>query len=236
MKNLLKILSIILRSIKSRGFINSINKIFTDNFHYEEYDDLTPIKTIGLINTIRLVRYYYLFEVKYSTKTRRWEFPDDLNVERDTPEHGTKLEELVSKQGQILDFGCGKGRPLLVALEHGVKKVIGVEYDKNLCDICLNNLNNYSKGKNYDCKYEVIEMDASFYNIDDDVNVILLFNPFDEQILAKVMSNISKSIKRKSRIIYIVYSNPVHKDRLGEEYRFFASLDEKTIIYKLAYE
>jgi len=247
MRNLLKFLSTILRSIKSRGFINSVNKILADNFHYEEYGDLTPIKTIGLINTIRLLKYYYLFEVKYSTKTRRWD-SHDLNVVRVTPEHGTKyypydylalykifkLLPVDFKDSVFLDYGCGKGRPLLVALEHGVKKVIGVEYDKGLCDICLNNLKNYSKSKNYDCKYEVIEIDASLYDIDDDVNVILLFNPFDEQILVKVMSNISKSIKRNNRVIYLVYGNPVHKDKLDEEYHYFCRVDSRTIVYKLA--
>ena len=243
-------LPIILRSIKSRGFINSVNKILTGNLYSEEYGVLTPIKTIGLIDTIRLFRYYYLFEGKYSTKTRRWVFPDDLNVERETPERGTKYYPLDFlslyrifkflpvdfKDSVFLDLGCGKGRPLLVALKHGFRKVIGVEYDKNLCDICLNNLKNYAKSKNYDCKYEVIEMDVSLYEVDDDVNVVLLFNPFDDYILEKVMSNINKSIKRKNRILYIVYSNPIHKDKLGEEYRFFCRVDEKTIIYMYDYD
>jgi len=250
MKNLRKILTVVLRSIKSGGLINTLNKIFTGDLYSEEYGGLKPIKTRGLIDTIKLFRYYYLFEVKYSTKTKRWVFPDDLNVERKTPEHGTKYYpfDFLSlyrifkflpvdfKVSVFLDLGCGKGRPLLVALEHGFRKVIGVEYDKNLCDICLNNLKNYAHSKNYDCNYEVINIDASLYDVDDYVNVVLLFNPFDDYILDKVLSNINISIKRKNRILYIVYCNPVHEDKLSEEYHFFCRVDEKTIIYRLAYE
>ena len=50
------------------------------------------------------------------------------------------------------------------------------------------------------------------YKIKKEQNVFFFFNPFDEVVMLKVVKNILASLKEKSRKVYIMYVNPVHKE------------------------
>jgi SAM-dependent methyltransferase len=111
----------------------------------------------------------------------------------------------------FLDIGCGKGRALCIAAQHGFKQVTGLDFAKELCEAAKENLN-ITKQKFPALEYKIINNDAFYFEIPDDVDCIFFFNPFDEIIMSGVVKNIITSLKKTPRKINIIYVNPLHKE------------------------
>ncbi len=111
----------------------------------------------------------------------------------------------------IVDFGCGKGRALVVAAYYGFHKVTGIDFAKALC---ISAELNIAKVQAYypATEFKVICDDAINYVVKEDENVFFFFNPFDEVVMLQVVKNILMSLKKNQRHIFIVYLNPVHKE------------------------
>lgn len=111
----------------------------------------------------------------------------------------------------FLDIGCGKGRALCVAAHHGFTKVTGLDFSRSLCEMATENL---AKTKQLvpELQYTVINNDAFYFEIPEDVDCIFLFNPFDEIIMSAVVNNIFSSLQNNPRKISIIYVNPLHKE------------------------
>lgn len=112
----------------------------------------------------------------------------------------------------FLDIGCGKGRALCVAAHQGFKKVTGIDFSKELCDDANENLTK-TKQKIPTLQFNVINNDAFYFEIPDDVDCIFFFNPFDEIIMSAVVNNIFESLQNNPRKLYIIYVNPLHKEQ-----------------------
>lgn len=111
----------------------------------------------------------------------------------------------------FLDIGCGKGRALCMAAHHGFTKVTGLDFSRSLCEMATENL---AKTKQLvpELQYTVINNDAFYFEIPEDVDCIFLFNPFDEIIMSAVVNNIFSSLQNNPRKISIIYVNPLHKE------------------------
>lgn len=116
----------------------------------------------------------------------------------------------ISSFKHFVDIGCGKGRALCVAAAMGVKKVTGVELSKQFCKITEANLGSI-KQQGYQFNADIKNNDAFYFEIGEDVDLIFLFNPFDEIIMSAVVENIEISLRKKGRPIAIVYLNPIQK-------------------------
>jgi SAM-dependent methyltransferase len=114
----------------------------------------------------------------------------------------------------FLDMGCGKGRALCLAAHHGFKRVTGLDISKNLCDKAKENLN-LTKRKVKDFEFKVVNNDAFYFEIPDDVDCIFFFNPFDEIIMSAVVNNIFESLQNNPRKLHILYANPLHKEQFA---------------------
>ena len=112
----------------------------------------------------------------------------------------------------FLDIGCGKGRALCVAVHQDFSKVTGLDFAKDLCEAAKENLNK-TKQKIPALNYKIINNDAFYFEIPDDVDCIFFFNPFDEFIMSAVINNILVSLHDNPRHINIVYVNPLHKEQ-----------------------
>lgn len=115
-------------------------------------------------------------------------------------------------RNHFLDIGCGKGRALCIAAHAGFKQVTGLDFSRVLCDIAKENLT-ITKQAVTAFKFKVINNDAFYFEIPDDVDCIFLFNPFDEIIMSAVVNNITKSLQKNSRQLHIIYANPLHKEQ-----------------------
>ena len=111
----------------------------------------------------------------------------------------------------FLDIGCGKGRTLCVAAHQGFNKLTGIDFAKYLCDTAVKNLN-ITRKQFPSLDFDVINNDAFYFEIPDDVDCIFLFNPFDEIIMSGVVQNILNSLEAYPRNLSILYVNPLHKE------------------------
>ncbi len=128
----------------------------------------------------------------------------------------TLLEEIFEQLPEsihqhFLDMGSGKGRALCMAAHHGFKQVTGLDFSKALCNAATENLIK-TKQQVSTFNFKVINNDAFYFEIPDDVDCIFFFNPFDEIIMSAVVYNIFSSLQNNPRKISIIYVNPLHKE------------------------
>ncbi len=124
----------------------------------------------------------------------------------------------------LVDFGCGKGRILVVAAYYGFKSITGIDFSRSLCVEAESNIEKISSffpGTDFNIMCD----DVSHYKIENNKNCFFFFNPFDEVIMLKVVKKLLLSLKENSRKIYIIYVNPLHKEifqsaGFEEEYYF----------------
>ncbi len=117
----------------------------------------------------------------------------------------------INANENIIDFGCGKGRVLVVSASYGFNKITGIDFAKELCDEARKNIIPVQK-RFADKIFNVIHANAVDYKIENDSNVFFFFNPFDEVGMLAVAKNILKSLKEFPRETYVVYLNPLHKE------------------------
>lgn len=87
----------------------------------------------------------------------------------------------------FIDIGCGKGRPLIVAAQYPFKRVVGIEYSKQLVELCSLNL---WRAKVND-RAEVICEDAASYVLPEGDLLVLMNNPLKEPLLSQVLERVA---------------------------------------------
>ena len=111
----------------------------------------------------------------------------------------------------FLDIGSGKGRAMCVAAHYGFNKVTGIDFSAAFCTTAIENLT-ITQQKIRAINFSIIQQDAATYSIPADADCIFMFNPFDEVIMKKVVSNIMTSLKDHPRTVNIIYANPLYKE------------------------
>jgi SAM-dependent methyltransferase len=101
----------------------------------------------------------------------------------------------------FVDLGCGKGRTLLVASRLGFKRVIGVEFANELVLVARENIR--KQGINV---ATVVEGDAADFSFPDGNLVLYLYNPFSQEVMRKVVSNLKD---RHSGQLFVIYKVPL---------------------------
>jgi SAM-dependent methyltransferase len=119
----------------------------------------------------------------------------------------------IKDSSHFLDIGCGKGRAICVASHKGFNRVTGLELSKELCIAAEENLS-ITRKRFPALQYKVINNDAFYFEIPNDVDHIFMFNPFDDVIMDAVAENILESFEINPRTITLVYANPVYKQEL----------------------
>lgn len=146
-----------------------------------------------------------------------------------------------SLQDVFLDYGSGKGRALLLAARHHFRKCMGVELSDKFCQIARANV--MRARSQLRCKeIEVIEGDATEFEVPAEVTVIFLFNPFVGEVFEQVVERIHESWLAAPRDLRIAYIYPadevknlfepcdwitkVHEETVG------VSTDHRLVIYR----
>jgi len=193
------------------------------------------IREKGIRNSV-MIFYNHLegifFDWYYGTDTQSRVLLQDLRIDHEKRQHGTKydpspvsaLRKLfrkieITKEDVWVDVGAGKGRTLLIASVAGFKKVVGIEFSAELCDICRQNIEKFRRKKKTMSPVEVINKDATEVNPDKEYTVFFLFNPFDAEIMTAWMDKVKESFRNFPRRMYIIYNNPVHQE-LIDRYSF----------------
>jgi predicted RNA methylase len=109
----------------------------------------------------------------------------------------------------FVDFGSGKGRVLLVASEFPFRKIVGVEFAPELCEIARNNIKRFQNSAQQCTDFEILCLDAVSYAIPETPAVLYFFNPFGREVMARVAESVCASLQRRPREVYVIYYNPV---------------------------
>jgi SAM-dependent methyltransferase len=116
------------------------------------------------------------------------------------------LRRLQRRPGDVfLDYGCGKGRALIVAAGLRFDEVIGVELSPELSQVARDNTC-HARGVNCG-KITVVCTDAAEFDLPDSVTVLFFFNPFTGSVLRRVLVKIRQSLDRRPREILVVFFN-----------------------------
>jgi len=114
-----------------------------------------------------------------------------------------------ARASTFVDFGCGKGRALLLALEHGFQEVIGVEIAPDLAAICRRNLAKSTRAHRF-ANARVIESDATTFAPPSGAVSAFFFNPFHGPPLEQVAANIASASQHSGAEAWLIYVNPLH--------------------------
>jgi 16S rRNA G966 N2-methylase RsmD len=194
----------------------------------------------GFANTIRLIRAETLNEKKYGITTssiKKSESTEFFHYQGAGYLILFKIFEQIiphTKTFNFMDIGCGKGRPVFVAESFGYENLTGIDIDEELIAIANSNLKNYLlKRKTSNIQFS--HVNALEYNYDNKPMVYFLFNPFNEEVLKKVLQRIINSTTSET---WFVYMNPKYSEAFTTD-KFEKIQELKTkryleaIIYKI---
>jgi hypothetical protein len=114
----------------------------------------------------------------------------------------------------FVDLGSGKGRTMLMASDYPFRRIIGVELLPSLHQIALENISKYHgdkyHGESQKCyALESICDDATNFCFPAEPTVLYLFHPFPEAGLRRVIANLTQSLCRSPRQVFVLYHNPL---------------------------
>lgn len=129
------------------------------------------------------------------------------------PTHYSFLEFLFKKYpfspyDCLVDFGAGKGRPIIMAAYYSCKHIIGYEYDESRTQVIENNIINFKRKFKIEFNVEIFNMDASNAIITPEMNKFFFFNPFHLKIYIRILNKILLSIQTSFRSVYIFLYGP----------------------------
>lgn len=180
----------------------------------------------GIWRTLKISVFEVYYECKLGASTSYIIPREQLEVDVDALAHASDyfpssyliLREAFScvqaecRDAVLIDYGCGLGRALMMASTLPLKRMVGVEISKSLCMAASENLERlYRKTGQRNPRWSIVNNDARTFVIPDDANLIYFFNPFDADILGRVIENIIESVRKTPRKCTIIYANPVHE-------------------------
>lgn len=110
-------------------------------------------------------------------------------------------------EDHLVDFGCGKGRVLIMAAEYGCLNLTGYEINKERCIILKKNIESYAQTKK-PARFHILNMNAEKATIYPDQNIFYFFEPFHLKIFIRVFRLIQDSIRLHPRKIKIMMHYP----------------------------
>lgn len=185
------------------------------------------LKQFGLYGTYLKVHAILsdpLFDIKYGTDTGKIIDLKNLTIKSPNIKYGIRyqptkviylrkflqqIKAIIPAKPVLVDFGCGKGRVLLIASEYGFNELRGIEFSHELCEIAKINIDIFRSRNKTDAVFRIIESDVTKYSVQSDENVFFMFNPFSETVMEQALNNISTSLKEWPRKILIIYVNPI---------------------------
>jgi predicted RNA methylase len=112
---------------------------------------------------------------------------------------------------EFIDFGAGKGRVLLQASHYAFRRIVGVEFSRELCGIAAANARSYRDPARRCAAIEVVCADATELPIPDRPLVCYFYNPFGEPVMRRVVKNLEAMNAATGAKIHVIYVDPVHE-------------------------
>jgi SAM-dependent methyltransferase len=185
-------------------------------------DALASLRRAGLPNTLRIIASTVRdasFDRTYGTDTAGYADPrayaaGDPRAARATFYVATRARPFlaflrrgrVPTQGTFVDYGCGKGRALFLAAQHGFRSVRGIEFSPALCRAAELNVERFRPHAPA-TRFEVICADAGDYQVGADDAVFYFYDPFDDDLIERCLAHIRASAEARPRRVTVIYHN-----------------------------
>jgi SAM-dependent methyltransferase len=125
--------------------------------------------------------------------------------------------DLPWKELVFIDLGSGKGRTLLLASELPFRRIVGVEFARELHEVALRNVAIYRSPTQRCSAFDLSCMDAAAYRFPEDHLFLYLANPFGGTlVLPQVLHHLAASLVAHPREVYVLYANPLKRPGLDE--------------------
>jgi hypothetical protein len=120
----------------------------------------------------------------------------------------------------LVDLGSGRGRGVLLALEHGFGAAVGIELVPVHHHHALANLDRYERRARYAGRARFGLGDARELVLPGGPIVVFIYNPFGRDVMAGVLATIVSSLRSDPRPAWVIYEAPFHRDLLDADPTF----------------
>jgi hypothetical protein len=121
----------------------------------------------------------------------------------------------------FVDYGSGKGKVLMLAAHYPFQKVMGVELWEDLHEVALENLRRFERHPARASVPVSLRLDARELLLPETPLVLYFFNPFPEDVVRGVLSNLKLSLSRAPRRVYVLFYAPVRRGTPWDRRRAF---------------
>jgi hypothetical protein len=117
--------------------------------------------------------------------------------------------DLKHKEFTFIDLGSGKGRALYLALTYPFRRILGVEFALELHRAAEANLISLAATGTDVSRIELVHVDVTNFRFPAEPSVIYLYNPFDGDVMRKMVQRILLTQAANPRPLFILYANPL---------------------------
>ncbi|MBX3422412.1 MAG: class I SAM-dependent methyltransferase [Pirellulaceae bacterium] len=119
----------------------------------------------------------------------------------------------ITRADGFLDYGCGMGRAVILAGMQPYGTVMGIEFSQSLARVGNEMLRRLrSQGRFRAEQVEIIEQDATQFEVPADINHIFLFNSFTGTVLWQTLEQIKRSLEKFPRTLKLIYLQPLEDE------------------------
>ena len=109
----------------------------------------------------------------------------------------------------FVDIGCGKGRAMLLALQHPFREVVGVELAPTLAAVAVQNMGRFrAVWRQTHVPTRVIIGDAAQFDLPSGPLLLFLYHPFSGPVMKQFIAHVKAAVKTEPREVYLLYANP----------------------------
>lgn len=128
----------------------------------------------------------------------------------------------------FLDVGCGKGLAVMLAGAYPFKRIIGLDFSRELLDVAKRNLEIFRSAGGQANGVEWVHSDFMKYDLPVEPTLLFLNNPFPEHISMLAVRHIEESLAARPRKAIIVYRRPSRATKVQMELSEQLVLQRKT--------
>jgi SAM-dependent methyltransferase len=121
----------------------------------------------------------------------------------------------IGREDVFVDFGCGKGRALYLACWYPFRQVIGVELDPQMASVARRNMAR-ARGPRSLRTVQILDGDARFVELPDNLRVAFFFNPFHGAVFRTVTVRLKNHADKRQSPLRVIYANPTESGTLLE--------------------
>ena len=121
----------------------------------------------------------------------------------------------IGSEDVFVDFGCGKGRALYVASWYPFHQVIGVELDPQIASVARRNMAR-ARGPRSLRTIQIIDGDAQFVELPDNLRVAFFYNPFLGAVFRTVIERLKNHADKRQSPLRVIYAYATESGTLLE--------------------